>query len=102
LKQKEKARIFGDLICLGYHISMTQEDAVQHWFNGAQRNLGIAKDLVKLKHYDWALFLGQLALEKLLKGLIAQKTGKLPPFIHDLPKLTETAGFLLARNRPRI
>jgi len=78
---------------------MTQEDAVQHWFNSAQRNLGIAKDLVKLKHYDWALFLGQLALEKLLKGLIAQKTGKLPPFIHDLPKLMETAGVPLSKKQ---
>lgn len=80
------------MIFLRYNTGMTQEDVVQHWFKSAQRNLEIAKDMVKLKHYDWALFLGQLALEKLLKGSIAKKTKKLPPFIHDLPKLAKLAG----------
>lgn len=78
---------------------MTKQDAIRRWQQGAQRNIETAKSLVKLKHYDWALFIGQLALEKLLKGLVIVKTCKLPPRIHDLQKLAELAGIKLTNEQ---
>lgn len=39
------------------------------------------------KKYDWALFVGHLALEKLFKGLYISKYGEYAPFTHDLLRL---------------
>lgn len=66
---------------------MTQTEAVARWIKSSESDLSTAKDLMKAGHYDWALFLGQLALEKLLKGLVTQKSDDAPPFTHDLLKL---------------
>lgn len=66
---------------------MTEEVLIQRYTESAERNFKTAKDLFQNGHYDWALFLGQLTLEKLLKGLIIKKTNTIPPFIHDLVKL---------------
>lgn len=70
---------------------MTQQDAVTRWRESALRDLQIAEDMMRLKHYDWALYLGQLTLEKLLKGLVTKATNEAPPFIHDLVKLASLA-----------
>ena len=55
----------------------------------------IAREMMRLKHYDWALFLGQLSLEKFLKGLILKKTGTPALPIHDLVKLAELANLTI-------
>lgn len=80
---------------------MTQQEAVKRWQESAQRNLTIAEDMVRLGHYDWALFLGQLALEKLLKGLVEQRTDEAPPYIHDLVKLASIANLPLDESKKR-
>ena len=67
---------------------MTEEEIIQKFKDSADRNFTTAKDLYKNGHYDWALFLGQLTLEKLFKGLIIKQTKELPPFVHDLVKLS--------------
>ena len=71
---------------------MTKDEAVKSWLESAERNLSASSDMAKSNHRDWALFIGQLALEKLLKGLITKKTDATPPFIHDLVKLSQLAG----------
>ena len=40
-------------------------------------------------HYTWALFVGHLVIEKLLKALYTQKFDVNPPFINDLYRLAE-------------
>lgn len=75
---------------------MTQQDAVRRWRASAKRNLTTAKEMYRSKHYDWSLFVGQLALEKLLKGLIARKTHDAPPITHNLVLLAHQAQLDLA------
>ncbi|MGD9159751.1 MAG: HEPN domain-containing protein [Desulfobacteraceae bacterium] len=41
--------------------------------------------------YTWALFIGHLVLEKLLKALYIQNLSDTPPFIHDLLRLAENS-----------
>lgn len=77
---------------------MTNQDIIRRWKQNADKNFKTAQDLIKLKHYDWALFIGQLALEKLLKGLIIKETNGTPPFIHNLNKLANLAGIELDNN----
>lgn len=70
---------------------MSNEEAVKRWYESAERNLTTAKEMMKLNHRDWALFVGQLALEKLLKGIITKQTEDAPPYIHDLVRLSKIA-----------
>lgn len=47
------------------------------------------QNLFESKDFHWALFLGHLVIEKLLKAKIVQQTKKHAPFSHDLRKLTK-------------
>ena len=75
---------------------MSQSEVITRWLDGAKRNLETARDLVKTGHYDWALFVGQLAIEKLLKSLVIAKTNESPPLVHDLVKLADIADIELS------
>ena len=70
---------------------MTKDEAIERWKTSGEKNLTISRDMMRLKHYDWALFMGQLALEKFLKGLIIKNIAEVPPPIHDLLKLAKLA-----------
>ncbi|EKD57933.1 MAG: hypothetical protein ACD_57C00086G0002 [uncultured bacterium] len=78
---------------------MSKKAAIKIWREGAKRNFKIAQDMFKLGHFDWALFLGQLALEKLLKGLVTKKTDSAPPYIHNLVGLASAAKIDLTKNQ---
>jgi HEPN domain-containing protein len=44
--------------------------------------------LFGFKDYDWALFVGHLSIEKLLKAVYIHKKNLIPTFIHNLLRLT--------------
>ena len=47
---------------------------------------------LKPKKYPYALFMGHLALEKLLKAIVVKYTKKHAPFSHSLTYLAEKSG----------
>lgn len=49
-------------------------------------------DLFATKNYHWALFIGHLIIEKLLKALFIKQMKEMPPLIHDLRRIAEKAG----------
>lgn len=63
------------------------EKTVQYWFDGAFYDLETGKSLVESKRYPYALFLGHLAIEKLLKALVVRTTKEHAPFTHSLSHL---------------
>jgi HEPN domain-containing protein len=65
---------------------------VSYWVEGAEYDWGVAAAMLKAKKYPYALFMGHLALEKLLKALVVQKTSAHAPFSHSLPYLAEMSG----------
>ena len=69
---------------------MTERDALQYWLDSAEDNRKIATDLFRLKHFAWSLYLGQLSLEKILKGILVKK-GAEPFRTHDLARLAKLA-----------
>ena len=79
---------------------MTQDEAINFWFESADRNKSTAEDMFQGGHYDWSLFLWHLVLEKTLKGLIVKK-GDVPPPIHDLRKLVKYAGVSIEKEKER-
>ena len=63
------------------------EKTVKYWFDGAEYDMDVAEALYDKGKYPYALFMGHLALEKLLKALIVKNTKKHAPYTHSLPLL---------------
>lgn len=60
---------------------------VSYWLDGAEYDLGVAQALYEKGKYPYALFMGHLALEKLLKALVVKSTHSHAPFTHSLSLL---------------
>jgi HEPN domain-containing protein len=69
---------------------------VKRWLDVAAYDRVTAEAMYKSGRYLYVLFMCQQAVEKTLKGLIVQKTGKFPPRTHDLLKLAELANIEIA------
>lgn len=72
---------------------------IESWINGSEKDFATMNDMYKTNHYDWALFMGHLTLEKLLKALYLKTMGKHPPMTHDLRRLTEGMSLSLTEDR---
>lgn len=72
-------------------IKFNVEKTVSYWLEGAQYDLGVARAMFKSKKYPYALFMGHLALEKILKALVVKNTKTHAPFTHSLPYLAESS-----------
>jgi HEPN domain-containing protein len=60
---------------------------VNHWRESSEQNYATMNNLIKTKEFSWALFLGHLVIEKLLKALYIKNMHKYPSFSHDLLRL---------------
>ena len=68
------------------------EKTVSYWLEGAKYDLSVANAMFRTKKYPYALFMGHLSLEKLLKALVVKHTKAHAPFSHALPYLAEKSG----------
>jgi AbiV family abortive infection protein len=69
---------------------MEKTEIIQYWVKAAEQDLDTAKVLYKHKRYNWCLFLGHLALEKIIKAHFVNDNPDEPvPLIHNLTKLAE-------------
>jgi len=71
------------------------EKTVAYWRKGAVYDLGVANALLRARKYPYALFMGHLALEKLLKSLVVNETGRHAPYTHSLPLLADKLPFAI-------
>jgi HEPN domain-containing protein len=63
------------------------EKTVNYWLEGADYDMGVAEAMYKKRKYPYALFMGHLALEKVLKAVVVKTTCKHAPYTHSLEKL---------------
>lgn len=68
------------------------EKTVQYWLDGAEYDMGVAEAMYEKEKYPYALFMGHLALEKLLKALVVKSTQEHAPYTHSLYLLAEKTG----------
>jgi HEPN domain-containing protein len=69
---------------------MTKEEHVKYWRESAQHDLESAEIIFNSGRFDWSLFVGHLALEKILKAIfVEQNDNTIPPKIHNLVRLAE-------------
>ncbi len=64
---------------------------IEYWKATAERDYETMLGLFKIKRYPESLFFGHVVLEKILKGLVAERTETEAPYIHNLTKLSEIA-----------
>ncbi|MBA4409948.1 MAG: HEPN domain-containing protein [Bacteroidota bacterium] len=65
------------------------DSIINHWRESSEQNYASMQNLIKTKEYSWALFLGHLVIEKLLKALYVKRLQKHPAFSHDLLRLAK-------------
>lgn len=71
---------------------MTKAEHVKYWRDSAQHDLESAESIFDSERYDWCLFVGHLALEKILKAIFVERNNDTaPPKIHNLVRLAELA-----------
>jgi HEPN domain-containing protein len=78
------------------------DDLVRQWAERAEYDLDTADAMLEAGRYVYVLFCCQQAVEKALKAVIVKKTGEMPPRIHNLLRLAETAGIESSQERTHL
>jgi HEPN domain-containing protein len=67
------------------------EKVINHWIETSNEDYETMIKLYEAKSFHWALFLGHIATEKLLKALYVKRNQEHAPFTHNLYRLAEKA-----------
>lgn len=68
---------------------MTTEEYTNYWIETAEKDYDTMRHLYQTGDYHWALFMGHLVIEKLLKAVYVKIKGNEIPRIHNLSRLCE-------------
>jgi len=81
--------------------AMMDEKLIKHWVDGSDKNFDDMNAIFKKAgRCDWALYIGHLCLEKLLKAIYVKVTEKPePPYIHNLVSLAKKCNLELTDER---
>ncbi|MEI8204148.1 MAG: HEPN domain-containing protein [Bacteroidota bacterium] len=67
------------------------EKLIKYWVETSDDDFETMKAMFETKRYNWALFVGHLMIEKLLKAYYLKSKQDYPPYIHNLLRLAELA-----------
>jgi len=65
------------------------ESIVNYWKESSEQNYVTMHNLLKSGDNSWALFMGHLVIEKLLKAMFVKNKEEHPIFTHDLLRLSK-------------
>ena len=65
---------------------------VKHWIDTSDNDFEAMLTLFGSKIYHWALFMGHISVEKLLKAYFVKKNQNHAPYTHNLYRLAELGG----------
>jgi HEPN domain-containing protein len=71
------------------NINIDVDKIVKHWIDTSDEDFETMLSLFNSKSHGWALFLGHISIEKLLKATYVNKHKKHAPFLHNLYRLAE-------------
>lgn len=78
---------------------MTKDEIIKYWTDASDVDFLAMDSLFDNGHYVWALFVGHLVIEKLLKACLVKSGNTEIPYIHDLGKLAEKANLELSEQQ---
>ena len=70
---------------------MNQKEIINYWVSEAEESLGVARHLFEKEDYSYSLFFGHLAIEKVIKAILAQRSKQQIPRSHNLLRLAQEA-----------
>jgi HEPN domain-containing protein len=68
---------------------------INYWTTSSDDDYDTMIAMLDKKKYNWALFVGHLMTEKLLKALFVKTINDYPPLIHNLLSLAEKCNLVL-------
>jgi len=77
------------------NLNIDRDKVVMHWIETSDEDYRTMLSLFESKSYSWALFLGHISVEKLLKAYYVSKFNKHAPFLHNLYRLAELSEIAL-------
>ena len=66
-----------------------KDKLIRYWIESSDDDFDTMITMFENKRFNWALFIGHLMIEKLLKALYVKTIKDYPPFIHNLLRLAE-------------
>jgi len=79
-------------------IKFDVEKTVQYWLEGAEYDINVTDAMYQTEKYPYALFIGHLALEKLLKALFVRTLKEHAPHTHSLTLLASKLSIEIPKN----
>lgn len=70
-------------------INIDVDRIVRHWIVTSDDDFQTMPTLYNTQSYEWALFLGHISTEKILKALYVKRLKAHAPFTHNLYRLAE-------------
>ena len=78
---------------------MTKEEIIKYWENSSDRDFITMENLFNSRDYSWALFIGHIVIEKLLKAYYVQNVINAVPRTHRLLQLAEKTDLPLSEEQ---
>jgi HEPN domain-containing protein len=78
---------------------LDKNKVISYWLESADDDFETMIAMFNSKRYTWALFIGHLMIEKLLKAYFVKIKTDYPPYIHNLLRLAEKAELELSEQR---
>jgi HEPN domain-containing protein len=75
------------------------EKLINYWITSSDEDFVTMLAMFESKRYNWALFIGHLMIEKLLKAYYVKIKQDYPPFIHNLLRLAVLSEIDLNENQ---
>ena len=75
------------------------EKIMNHWIETSDDDFNAMLILFDSKSYHWALFMGHIAIEKLLKAYFVKQKQTHAPFTHNLYRLAELSGLEMSEEQ---
>lgn len=78
---------------------MRKEEIILYWLESSERDLVTVEHLFEKGDYTWALFVGHLTVEKVLKACFVKRCKGQPPYTHNLLRLAEKSELDLSEDQ---
>ena len=76
-----------------------KDKLIKYWSDSSDDDFDTMVAMFESKKFNWALFVGHLMIEKLLKALYVKINNDYPPFIHNLLRLAEKCDLKLTEDQ---
>ncbi|GHV61188.1 hypothetical protein FACS1894195_1310 [Bacteroidia bacterium] len=75
------------------------DNIVKHWVETSDDDFKVMLSLLETKQHSWALFLGHIVIEKLLKAYYVKVKCQHAPLTHNLLRLAQDCNLILTKEQ---